>query len=612
MFFRRTKHNSATSKATNSEEASETTSALLERETVTDGSVASATEQAQVEAEEAPTLPEKAPSVSNIASAELKTRVDPKSLGFETTADLEPDEGVIGQTRALEALAFGAGMKGPGYNMLVVGPAGSGRHRAARITLEAVTNTLSAPQDWVYVTSFDSSGGYRALKFPSGRAKSFAEAIARMIDGLEEALPAAFGADDYELRRRTIEEEFRFSREDALEALRHQVEPQNIAVLNTPAGIAVAPILEGKVVSTDVFNSVPESLRKQVESKIAVVEAEIEAILAKAPDAEKARREQLTALNEQIAGRQVSAALEELKSGFEDVSGVASYLKALGRDLIRNAGLFFSEVAKGNESPRVPIKTSGDPRFARYRVHLMAASGAKGVAPIVQEPNPTYANLFGRIECGGGDDSHEPQFVRIRPGALHRANGGFLLLDARGLLAQPASIDAMLRALSECEIRFDPPVAAHGVSAGEIPDLEPIALDVKIVVFADAADHRQLVEQHPDLPRLFKVEARFDNTVKRSQETVAAYARLVAGIVTRHALKPVDCGAVATLIDEASRRAGGNGKLALDVGEMADLCREADHWAARAGRSVTSIADIERALDQRKERAADASQRRVA
>jgi len=588
-------------------------SALLNRETVADRAVvAAATEQAQVEAEEARALPEKAPSGSNIASAEPKIRVDPKSLGFETTADLEPDEGVIGQTRALEALAFGAGMKGPGYNMLVVGPAGSGRHRAARITLGAVTNTLSAPQDWVYVSSFDSSGGYRALKFPPGRAKSFAEAVARMIDGLEDALPAAFGADDYELRRRTIEEEFRFSREDALEALRHQVEPQNIAVLNTPAGIAVAPILEGKVVSTDVFNSVPESLRKQVESKIAVVEAEIEAILAKAPDAEKARREQLTALNEQIAGRQVSAALEDLNSEFENVSGVASYLKALGRDLIRNGGLFFSEAAKGNESPRVPIETSGDPRFARYRVHLMAASGAKGVAPILQEPNPTYANLFGRIECGGGDDTHEPQFVRIRPGALHRANGGFLLFDARGLLAQPASMDAMLRALSECEIRFDPPVAAQGVSAGEIPDLEPIALDVKIVVFAYAAEHRQLVEQHPDLPRLFKVEARFDNTVKRSQETVAAYARLVAGIVTRHALKPVDCGAVATLIDEASRRAGGNGKLALDFGEMADLCREADHWAGRAGRSVTSIADIECALDQRKERSADAGQRGVA
>ena len=555
---------------------------------------------------------EKAPAESYYAPAESKLRVDPKSLGFETTADLEPGEGLIGQRRALEALAFGAGMKGPGYNMLVVGPAGSGRHTAALAKLESMASTASAPADWVYVSSFDSSGGYRALKLPPGTAQSFAEGMAGVIDRLAEALPTAFGADDYDLRRRTIEEEFRFSREDALEGLRHQVEPQNIAVLSTPAGIAAAPILEGKVVSTDVFNSVPESLRKQVEAKIAAVEGEIEAILAKAPEAEKARRERLMALNEQISGRQVSAALEEFKSAFEEISGVDGYLKAVGRDLIRNAGLFLSEAGKGSQGPPVPANTTGDARFARYCVHVMAASSAKGAAPIIQESNPTYANLFGRIECGGGDDTHEPQVVRIRPGALHRANGGILLLDARGLLAQPATMDALLRALLDSEIRFDPPAEPLGVSAGEIPELEPIELDAKVVLFGEAADHCRLAAQNPDLRRLFKVEARFDDTVERSEKTVSAYARLIAGIVTRHALKPVDCGAVAMLIDEASRRAGGNGELSLEVGEMADLCREADHWAGDAGRSVTSIADIERALEHRKERAAGAGEESIA
>lgn len=608
MFFRRSKQDTAKSKTTRPEKASEAASAPLKQETATDAAVAAKVEMAPANPETVPAEPEKALPATKIAPAEPKIHVDPKSLGFETTADLEPGDGTIGQTRALEALAFGAGMKGPGYNMLVIGPAGSGRHTAARKKLEEVASSASAPPDWVYVNSLDSSGGYRALKFPSGKAKSFAEAMARVIDRLEEALPAAFGADDNELRRRTIEEEFRFSRDDALEALRRHVEPQNIAVLNTPAGIAVAPILEGKVVSTDVFNSVPESLRKQVEGKIAAVEAEIEAILAKVPESEKARRERLMALNEQIAGRQVRVALEELKSEFKDNSGVESYLRDLERDLVGNAGLFLPAAGKGNEGPRVPTKTMGDSRFARYRVHVMTASGAESGAPIVHESNPTYANIFARIERGGGDDSHEVQVVRIRPGGLYRANGGILLLDARALLAQPATMDALLRALSDSEIRFDPPAEPLGVSAGEIPELEPIALDVKVVVFGEVADHRLLAEQNPELSREFKVEAKFDNTVERSQETVAAYARLIAGIVTRHALKPVDCGAVAMLIDEASRRAGGNGKLSAEVGDMSDLCREADHWAGSAGRSVTSIADIERALEQRKERVVKTSE----
>lgn len=604
MFFRRSKQDTAKPRAIEPEEAAKAASEPLKLDSVTPEPVRGVAVAA--EAEKAPAEPKGTPSGSDNAPMEPKIHVDPKALGFETTADLEPEGDLIGQERALEALAFGAGMKGPGYNMLVVGPAGSGRHTAAGAKLEATASKTGAPPDWVYVSSFDSIGRYRALKFPSGTAKSFAEGMARAIDRLKEALPAAFGAEDYELRRRTVEEEFRFSRADALEALRRQVEPQNIAVLSTPAGIAVAPILEGKVVSTAVFNSVPEQLRNGIEAKIAAVETEIEAILARTPDSEKMLSEGLMALNEQVAGRQVSAALEEVKCEFEDISGVKNYLKAAARDLVRNAGLFVSEAGKVDEGPRVPINTTGDPRFARYRVHVMAARGVNSAAPIVQESNPTYANLFGRIECGGGDESHEPQLVRIRPGALHRANGGFIFLDARALLAQSAVMDALLRALSECEIRFDPPAEPFGVSAGEMPELEPIALDVKVAVFGEAADHRQLAKQWPDLRRLFKVEARFDDTIDRSQETVAAYARLIAGIVTRHSLKPVDCGAVAVLIDEASRRAGGNGKLSLEVGEMADLCREADHWAGSAGRTVTSIADIERALEQRNERAADA------
>ena len=610
MFFRRSKQDTAKPRAIEPEEAAKAESEPLKLDSITPEPVTDVTVAAK--AEKAPAEPRGTPSGSDNAAVEPKIHVDPKTLGFETTADLEPEGDLIGQERALEALAFGAGMKGPGYNMLVVGPAGSGRHTAARTKLEATASKTGAPPDWVYVSSFDSTGRYRALKFPSGTAKSFAEGMARAIDRLKEALPAAFGDEDYELRRRTIEEEFRFSRADALEALRRQVEPQNIAVLSTPAGIAVAPILEGKVVSTAVFNSVPEQLRNGIEAKIAAVETEIEAILARTPDSEKMLSEGLMALNEQVAGRQVSAALEEVKCEFEDISGVKNYLKAAARDLVRNAGLFVSEAGKVDEGPRVPINTTGDPRFARYRVHVMAARGVNSAAPIVQESNPTYANLFGRIECGGGDESHEPQVVRIRPGALHRANGGFMFLDARALLAQSAVMDALLRALSECEIRFDPPAEPFGVSAGEVPELEPIALDVKVAVFGEAADHRQLAKQWPDLSRLFKVEARFDDTIDRSQETVAAYARLIAGIVTRHSLKPVNCGAVAVLIDEASRRAGGNGKLSLEVGEMADLCREADHWAGSAGRAVTSIADIERALEQRNERAADAREGSVA
>jgi predicted ATP-dependent protease len=264
---------------------------------------------------------------------------------------------------------------------------------------------------------------------------------------------------------------------------------------------------------------------------------------------------------------------------------------------VRNAGIFLT--LSGHESVKVPVGTIGDGRLARYRVHVMATSEDGAGAPVIEEMNSTYANLFGRVEFGAAGEGQPPQIVRIKPGALHRANGGFLLLDARALLAAPALTEALARALETQEIRFDPPADPVGTAGGEIPDLEPIPLNLKLVVFGDAETQRQLARSAPHLKRQFKVEAVFDDAMERSPETVAAYARVIAGIVAKNELKPFDAGGVAKLIDEAARKAGGNGKLSLEIAHISDLCREADHWAQSAGRHIISVEDVERALKER-------------
>jgi hypothetical protein len=541
------------------------------------------------------------PSLSLGAHTNAAGATDPASLGFKTTADLQPAHGPVGQAKAMEALAFGAGMKGPGYHMLVIGHEGTGRRTAVRGKLQETAAKAERPADWVYVSSFDPTGGFRALKLPAGTAKSFAEKMALAIDQLADALPAAFAADDFDLKRRTIEEEFRFSREDALEALRREAELQNIALLRTPAGIAVAPVLEGKVVKNDVFNNLPEALRREVQTKIAALEAEIEAILAERPDAEKERRARLTTLNEQVAGRHVRAALDDLKSEFAEVAGVESYLKAAARDLVRNAGLFVA--ADGAPAGKLTRGAAVLPRFARYAVHVMATTAAGG-APIVQEPNPTYANLFGRVELGAGADGQN-QVLRIKSGALHRANGGFLLVDGEALLSSAVTAEALRRALEAEEIRFDPPASPVGAAGDEVPDLEPIPLNVKLVVFGNAETRRRLAANNAQLRRMFKVEAIFEEAVARTKETVETFARVIAGVVDKHALRPFDVSGVALLIDDAASKAGGNGKLSVGIADIIDVCREADHWAGSEGRDVASAADVERVLRQRKSRRPD-------
>jgi predicted ATP-dependent protease len=349
-----------------------------------------------------------------------------------------------------------------------------------------------------------------------------------------------------------------------------------------------------------VFNSVPESLRQEVKTKIAALEAEIEQILAERPGAEKARRDRLLALNEEVAGRQVRAVIEDMSGEFGQVAGIERFLKAAARDLIRNAGLFVS--LPRHDGAGIQVGMIEDNRFARYRVHSMASaeSGADGKgAPVIEEVNPTYANLFGRIEVAAEGESRQAQVARIRSGALHRANGGFLIVDARALLSSRPVAEALVRALDTDEIRFDPPAEPVGVPHGEIPELEPIPLEVKLILLADAETQRTLAKEWPALVRHFKVDAVFENAVERSSDIIAQYARRIAGIVAENELKPVEAKGVALLIDEAARRAGGNGKLSTEIGHIADVCREADHWAESAGRKVTSAADVERALKDR-------------
>ena len=350
--------------------------------------------------------------------------------------------------------------------------------------------------------------------------------------------------------------------------------------MRTPAGIAVAPILEGKVVKTDVFNSVPESLRREVETKIAALEAEIEAMLAERPGAEKARRERLLALER--AGRRAPGARRAGRA--QDPSSARSpaskaIMKAAGRDLVRNAALFLG--SGGHDSVKVPVGSIGDARFARYACTSWRRAAPRPARPSCRRPTRPTPTCSAASSSASGGEGHAAQVVRIKPGALHRANGGFLLLD--GARAARRAGRSPKRCAARCEaeeIRFDPPSEPVGARPSEVPDLEPIPLNVKLVVLGDAEDAARARQELPAARAA--VQGRGGVRGRRralGRGTVAAYARLIAGIVAQNSLKPVDAGGVAMLIDEAARKAGGNGKLSLEVGHIADICREADHWA---------------------------------
>ena len=528
----------------------------------------------------------------------VRRGVDPAWLDFATTAELKPLEGMIGQDRALAALQFGTDMTAPDFNIFVLGPPATGKLTAVKAHLARKYADAPPPPAWVYVDDFENPSHPKALQLPHGRARALARGMEAAIDELRIVLPARFESDDYQTRRRVIDESFRSGQNGALAVLTARAEQMGIAVVRTQSGIAMAPMFDGKVVKPELFAEMPESVRREVERKIGDLQQELEALAAKAPRLDKERRDRLAALNDEFAHGAVRSALEEVAAAFADVPAVIEHLEAAGRDLIRHVALFLPAAGETGEGAVVtPADTARDPRFRRYLVNVMAnGDGAEKGAPVCEEFNPTAGNLIGRIEHIAHPGGLATDFLLIKPGALHRANGGCLLIDARRLVQSPGAWDALKRALRTREIRVEP----FGEQPGPVtaPSLEPmpIPLDLRVVLFGDHELFFGMSRSDPDFGGLFKVQVDFDDAIDLDAANVRDFARLVASIVARYGLRPLDKGAVARVVEQAMRMAEDREKLSVEIGRIADLVREADYWAGKASRATTTREDIVRAV----------------
>ncbi|MDH3579422.1 MAG: AAA family ATPase [Hyphomicrobiales bacterium] len=536
--------------------------------------------------------------IRSVAAESLRRRVDPKVLKFKTTAELDPVTGLVGQERALAAIEFGAGIAQPAFNLFVMGPPGAGKTTAVRSFLNEKAALEKAPDDWVYVNNFDAPHKPRAIALPKGRAVQLSQCMIDVVDELRSALPAQFESEEYQGRRQAIDEETHGSQEEAFTALNKQAEAANIAILRTPLGFAMAPVKDGKVIKPDAFNELPEAERLAIQKKIEGLQEQLGVILKQVPRLEKDRRKRIRELNNELAEVAVQSALGEVEGQFGDLPDVADYLKKLKADLITNATLFLSETGDDGEPVAHPVESARDARFRRYMVNVVIGDGSLDGAPILEEDNPTLGNLVGRVEHLSQMGTLVTDFLLIKPGALHRANSGYLLLDARKVLLQPFAWEGLKRALKAQEITIESP--AEQLSMVSTVSLEPdrIPLRLKAVLFGDRMLYYLLSALDPDFPGLFKVVADFDDTMDHTGENADIYARLVASIVARHELRPVDSGGVARIIDEGARLAADAEKLTLRIESIVDILCEADYWASQAGRKTIKADDVARAVKE--------------
>lgn len=539
------------------------------------------------------------PGVAPLPHAALYRRCDPARLTFATTAELEAADGAVGQERAVDAIGMGLGLRRKGYNIFAVGSSGTGKKTIIdRLTRERARSE-PAPVDRAYVNNFVDPGKPRALALPPGRGTVLRQDMRTLVDELRTALPAAFESDDYRSRRQAIDNLFRRQQEEAFSKVEQKAKERNIGILRTPLGLGLAPLRDGEVMPKEEFEKLPEDEQKRIQDAMNETHAELELVMQQGPKAESERRDKLRELNEEITRFAIGFRLEGLRRRYADLPAVVDYLQTVEKDLAENSEPFLMQGEAGQEGatgPSVRRRGAHVGHFDRYQVNLIVDHADRPGAPVIEEDHPTLQNLIGRVEYRSEYGSLVTDFTMIKPGALHEANGGYLVLDARRVLLQPFAWEELKRTLRAGEVQIRSVPDLLGVASAVTLEPEAIPLAVKVILTGDHYLYYLLASFDPDFRELFKIAADFDDDLPRDATTEGNFARLLGSIARGEGLRPLDRAAVARLIEQGARLAGDAEKMTAQVEVIADLMREADHLAGTAGRETIGLPEIDQAI----------------
>ncbi len=537
----------------------------------------------------------KAPgAISPLPPEALYRRCDPGQFSFATTAELDVLEDILGQARAIEAVTFGIGMRRQGYNLFLLGPAGIGKHSLAQQFLDRQAKAGPIPSDWCYVNNFDDPGKPKALRLPAGREARLRSDMAALVEELRVAIPAAFDSDDYRTRKQGIERQFKERHEQEFAEVQKHAREKSIALIRTPAGLVLGPLRNGEVLGAEEFRALPEAEQERLKVDMESVQRELQDTLHKVPKWDKEQREKIRELNREVTRFSVGHLIDALRREYADLGNVLEYFTAAEADIVENAQDFLASASE--PPPGLPFLPAESPSFTRYEVNVLIDNAALTGAPVIYEDHPTHPNLIGRVEHISQFGALITDFTLIKAGALHRANGGYLILDALKVLTQPFAWEGLKRVLRSGEIRIESLGQILSLVSTVSLDPEPIPLDVKVVLLGERLLYYLLSAYDPEFNELFKIGADFEEDMATTPGSLPLYARLIGTLAKSDNLRPFDRDAVARVIEHSRRLAGDTEKLSTHVLSVADLLREADYWSRTNGSEVVTGADVESAI----------------
>jgi len=536
---------------------------------------------------------------------QLYQHCDPQQFPFQSTDEVDNPDGVVGQERALEALEFGTGINSRGFNIYVLGPNGVGKKTVVRKFLEERAAMAEVPPDWCHVHNFEDANQPRLIRFDPGQGQAFRRALERMIEQLKTVLPAAFESEDYQNRLQYIKQDFQKRQQEAIKDIEDEAEEFDIALIQTASEMSFAPRSKGEVMEPEQFHSLPKAERDKFEKHIETLQERLQVVAGQFPKWRTEMQDRVWALNEATIRESSAAVLKDLRQGFADYESLQEYLDALGDDLVENQSVIARWIDEDDGEGRAAF----DELFTLYRATVLVDNSEQQGAPVVYHDFPTQQHLIGRVEHKVRHGALVTDYSLIRPGALHRANGGYLILDAEKVLTQPFAWESLKRALYAREVRIESLEQMYSSVSTVSLEPEPMPLDIKVLLLGDRHTYYLLAEHDPEFAELFKVQADFEDDLPRGKDNDLAHARLIASIVQRESLHPLGREAVARVIEHGSRLAEDSERMSAHAGRIADLLREAHYWASKAGSVSIRVEDIQTAIDQQQHRAGRVEER---
>lgn len=534
----------------------------------------------------------------SVAPDALRLRCDPNMLGVATSLELTPLHQVPGQARATEAMDFGLAMNQPGYNVFVMGEPGTGRHVTVEQLLGQQAATRPVPADLCYRHNFDDPFSPCLLSVPAGVGARLRADMGRLLEALGPAVDAALNAEDYTGRIEALEAANKTREDTALRDLGHTSEAEGLSLLRTPEGFVFAPVQQGRPLEPEAYEALPDEDKARIERRVAEFTAQLQTLLETFPQWRAALQAAIDQATRDALMPAVDHLLRPIMATYEAHDAVVEFLDAVRKDLIVRGAEWADGVPGADDGEEDEMAL----RHHRYQVNVIVDHATTTGAPVVFEDNPGFGHLIGRIEHVSRSAGVVTNFNLIRAGALHRANGGFLVLDANRLFAQPYAWEGLKRALRSREICIEPPAESQGWSGAVTLTPVSVPLDLKVILVGDRDSFHTLHEFDPDFQDLFKVVADFDDDMPRTADSEQSYIRLLAALADSAGLLPMGADALASMVEEGARMAEDAHRLSLQTRVLADLLREADYQARRVAAGLIGAGHVHAALAARRRR----------